>query len=166
MKDPSMFLKARRVCVLLLGVTYLRPFAFGQVFVGGGNSTDPPSIEAPEGLSEACSATYNEAVSCNIALSPMGRGDVVLDQRFLEFLCVDECLSSLEKLREKQLSSCSNSTDITKIGGVEYPPTFTVDMLIYTYNYTCLRDPETDLFCFPFVETWNTDTAAAGDQLC
>jgi len=71
----------------------------------------------------------------------MGREDLVLDQRLLEHLCTQECLSSLEKLREKQLSSCSESTDVTTIGGLEYPPTFVVDMLIYTYNYTCLRDP-------------------------
>lgn len=85
------------------------------------------------------SATYQQSLACDIALKSVSNGLLFPDDLILQHICVDDCLASLEALREDQLTSCS--TDTIHIDGAERSPVYLTDVLIYTYNYTCLRDP-------------------------
>lgn len=45
--------------------------------------------------------------------------------------------------------------------GVEWPAYYTTDLLLYTYNYTCLKNAQGD-YCFPDFYDINNDTDAGG----
>lgn len=53
-------------------------------------------------------------------------------------LCTSNCLSSLQDLRSQQIEGCT-AEDIITTGGQDFPPTLTLDQLIFTYNYTCIE---------------------------
>lgn len=57
----------------------------------------------------------------------------------LSNLCTSNCLSSLQDLRSQQIQGCT-AEDIITTGGQAFPPTLTLDQLIFTYNYTCIKD--------------------------
>lgn len=84
------------------------------------------------------SATFGQKLACDVAITSIRSGDLFPDDLTLESLC-DECLSGLEPLREDQLPSCSD--DSLTVDGAEQPPSYLTDVLLFTYNYTCLRDP-------------------------
>ena len=124
--------------------------AHAQIF--GSNATDaaPPTVlPAPGGISAACSATFNNTVSCYEILP-----DITYQGRFpsandLYALCNTQCLQSLESFRSSQLSPCSS--DIVTFGTVSYPATVGIDMLIFTYNYTCRIDAYVVNICGPII---------------
>lgn len=85
------------------------------------------------------SATFEQTLACDVAFTSISSGDLFPDDQTLERICVEDCLAGLEAHREDQLSSCS--ADSLTIDGAERPPSYLTDVLIFTYNYTCLRDP-------------------------
>ena len=97
----------------------------------------PPSPRTT--LTIIASATFQQALACDIAFTSIRSGELLPDDLILERICVESCLSGLETLREDQLSSCSD--DSLTIDGGEHPPSYLTDVLLFTYNYTCLRDP-------------------------
>lgn len=150
---------------LILAAGFLQCFTLGQLFSGGGNLTTAPQVEAPEGLSEACSATYQKSLACDIALKSVSNGDLLPTDLILQHICVDDCLAALEALREDQSNSCS--TDTLYIDDAERSPVYLTDVLIFTYNYTCLRDPTTSSFCFPQFDSFNSgDSALSQSEVC
>lgn len=57
----------------------------------------------------------------------------------LEVVCTADCLTSLQALRAKQLDACTGN-DVIDLDHVGLHPTLIYDLLISTYNYTCLKD--------------------------
>ncbi|KAF7853632.1 hypothetical protein EAF04_010623 [Stromatinia cepivora] len=122
-----------------------------QIFLGA------PQIEAPGNFSAACNATFSENIACNITLYEIAQGKLFPTSNNLPGICTDTCLEALEDLQAQQLLNCINS-DLVVTGGVTYPPTYTTDILLFTYNYTCVTDPSTNEYCFPDFFAWNNDT--------
>ncbi|KAJ5976984.1 hypothetical protein N7501_000326, partial [Penicillium viridicatum] len=57
--------------------------------------------------------------------------------------------------------------DIITTGGQDFPPTLTLDQLIFTYNYTCIKDYRSSKFCAPQIEDWlNSSTGMTAAQNC
>lgn len=103
----------------------------------------------------------------------------------LSNLCTSNCLSSLQDLRSQQIEGCT-AEDIITTGGQDFPPTFTLDQLIFTYNYTCITDEyvfehiqvsnlnhclltedRSSKFCAPQIENWlNSSTGMTAAQNC
>lgn len=46
------------------------------------------------------------------------------------------------------------------MSGEVYPVTTTVDSLLWTFNYTCLRDPASGDFCAPVFDAWANGNAS------
>lgn len=58
----------------------------------------------------------------------------------LNNLCTSNCLSSLQDLRSQQIQGCTAEDIITTGGGgQEFPPTLTLDQLIFTYTIPASR---------------------------
>jgi hypothetical protein len=85
-------------------------------------------------------ATFSENISCNLTLYQVLLGELIPSLADLSGICNDACLNDLEALRADQLAECTSS-DLVVTGGVSYPATYTTDLLLFTYNYTCLVDP-------------------------
>ncbi|KAI0132936.1 hypothetical protein BJ170DRAFT_265966 [Xylariales sp. AK1849] len=142
---------------LLLGLLF--PSLVSSQYLGGSQ------IEAPGNFSAACNATYSEIVACNMTLYQVALGELYPTTSQLAYICTDNCLSGLEALRASQLSACSSS-DVIFMDGVIFPPTYTTDLLMFTYNYTCLVDPTTGHYCSPSFFEWNNGTNATSADLC
>ncbi|CAG8888612.1 unnamed protein product [Penicillium egyptiacum] len=83
----------------------------------------------------------------------------------LSNLCTSNCLSSLQDLRSQQIEGCTAEDSITT-GGLGFPPTLTLDQLIFTYHYICIKD-ESSKFCAPQIENWlNSSTGMTAAQNC
>ncbi|KAL7789493.1 hypothetical protein V8C37DRAFT_403892 [Trichoderma ceciliae] len=138
----------------------LQPLVYSQIL------SNVSQIEVPGNFSAACSATFSQSIACNLTLYEVALGSLFPTSNHLPGICTDACLSGLEALRTQQLSDCSSS-DLVVTGGVTYPPTYTTDLLLFTYNYTCLKDPATGDYCFPGFFRWNNDTTSAtSTELC
>lgn len=94
----------------------------------------------------SCSLTANnhsdplrETVQCNATLAEIATNGYFPTSDDLRNLCSRDCLTSLQRLREKQEQACATS-DIIVTGGIKYPPTLILDELISTFNYTCRKD--------------------------
>lgn len=111
---------------------FLLSFCYAQVFEDG------TSVEIPTGLSSQCAAVLNKTVSCSGLLSSIVHGHFPTEGD-LNVICTTDCLISLQALREDQLGKCTASDTIVT-GGLTYPPTLSLGSLIFTYNYTSLRD--------------------------
>ncbi|PON21365.1 LysM domain-containing protein [Trichoderma gamsii] len=123
-------------------------------------------LEAPGKFSPSCSATFNQSIACSLALSRVASGSLIPTANDLPKICTDACLSELKSLRTKQLKAC-NSSDVAVIEGLAYPATYTTDLLLYTYNYACMKSLTASDYCFPAFWEWNNDTTAATSaQLC
>ncbi|KAK1252995.1 hypothetical protein MKX08_004182 [Trichoderma sp. CBMAI-0020] len=123
-------------------------------------------LEAPGNFSASCSAAFNQSLACSLSLARVASGSFVPTSNDLPKICTDACLSELESLRAKQLKVCNNS-DVAVIDGLAYPATHTTDLLLFTYNYMCMKNATTSDYCFPDFWEWNNDTTAATSaQLC
>ncbi|CAI7601413.1 unnamed protein product [Penicillium discolor] len=125
------------------------PGALSQAFLASDNE-EAASIEFPDSLSAACVVAMNGYFP---------------SEQDLNNLCTSNCLSSLQDLRSQQIQGCT-AEDIITTGGQEFPPTLTLDQLIFTYNYTCIKD-ESSKFCAPQIENWlNSSTGMTAAQNC
>ncbi|KAL7937883.1 carbohydrate-binding module family 50 protein [Trichoderma chlorosporum] len=137
----------------------LQPFVYSQILSG-------IQIEAPGNFSTACNATFHQKIACSPELYKIASGLRFPTLGNLSGICTDACLNGLETLRQEQLSDC-RSSDLVVTGGATYPPTYTTDLLLFTYNYTCLKDPATEKYCSPDVFAWNSNTTGlTSDELC
>ncbi|KAF5867467.1 putative glycoside hydrolase family 61 protein [Botrytis fragariae] len=143
------------ICGLLL-----QPVVESQIFLGA------PQVEAPGNFSTACNATFNENIACNKTLYEVALGQLFPTVDDLSSICTDTCLGSLETLRAQQLLDCSSS-DLAVNAGETYPPALTTDILLFTYNYTCIQDPTTSGYCYPDFFAWNNDTeSTTSTEVC
>ncbi|EHK43389.1 hypothetical protein TRIATDRAFT_85797 [Trichoderma atroviride IMI 206040] len=123
-------------------------------------------LEAPGNFSASCSATFNQSIACSLSLSRVASGSLVPTSNDLPKICTDACLSDLKSLRTRQVKVC-NGSDVAVIEGLAYPATYTTDLLLFTYNYTCIKNATASDYCFPDFWEWNNDTTAATSaQLC
>lgn len=130
----SSHLAYRAFCVLFIFLFNLHQ-GFCQIF----DLDSPPTVyPAPDGLSPACSATFNQSLSCYEILPEIALQGYFPSTDDLYGLCTSQCLQSLETFRRGQLSACQ--ADVFVVAGVGYSPTVLIDNLIFTYNYTCRTD--------------------------
>ncbi|PTB45697.1 carbohydrate-binding module family 50 protein [Trichoderma asperellum CBS 433.97] len=123
-------------------------------------------VEAPGNFSASCSATFNQSIACSLALSRVASGTFIPTSNDLPRICTDACLSELKSLRVQQFSVC-NSSDVAVIKGLAYPATYNTDLLLFTYNYACMKDLTSNEYCFPDVWEWNSDTTVmTSTELC
>ncbi|KAF7184584.1 hypothetical protein CNMCM7691_005768 [Aspergillus felis] len=109
----------------------------------------------PDSLSPGCQASFNHSTQCNSTL-----GAVAFDALFptsdqLATICTDNCLESLQSFRSQLLQSCAGES--YPLDGQLVPATYNADQLLFTYNYTCLKDPSTGEYCAPLVDQWSQD---------
>ncbi|KAF7884612.1 uncharacterized protein EAF02_004948 [Botrytis sinoallii] len=150
---------SRLQCSLIFGLL-LQPLVESQILLGA------PQIEAPGNFSTACNATFSEDIACNITLYEVALGKLFPTVDDLSSICTDACLGALETLRAQQLLECSSS-DLVVTAGETYPPTLTTDILLFTYNYTCIQDPTTNGYCYPDFFAWNNDTeSTTSTEVC
>lgn len=62
-------------------------------------------------------------------------------------------------LGKTQRRACSKQ-DYLSIDGEHYPATFTVENLLWTWNFTCRRDPASGDWCAPIFDAWANGNAA------
>ncbi|KAI1461530.1 hypothetical protein F4805DRAFT_453419 [Annulohypoxylon moriforme] len=139
---------------LLLGTT------LGQIFVGSNRSETelPYSIQPPDGISNTCNSTFASEVTCDVNLPIIASGGYFPSDDDLINLCNLDCLRSLESFRSTQEQSCV--ADVVVVSGLSYKVTTTLDTLLWTYNFTCRRDPTSGEFCAPIFDAWaNGDTS-------
>ncbi|KAI0890231.1 uncharacterized protein GGS22DRAFT_10196 [Annulohypoxylon maeteangense] len=139
---------------LLLGTTH------GQVFVGTNRSETefPYLIQPPDGISGNCNSTFASEVTCDVNLPVIASGGYFPSNDDLTNLCNLDCLRSLESFRSTQEQSCA--ADVMVVSGFTYNVTTTTDTLLWTYNFTCRRDPTSGDFCAPIFDAWaNGDTS-------
>lgn len=86
------------------------------------------------------SATFYEKVGCSFRLHGIAAGSGFASPYLLSNMCTETCLSELKALKEKQLSVC-DSSDFLGTEDFKLPPTYVTDLLLYTYHYSCVRDP-------------------------
>lgn len=86
------------------------------------------------------SATFYEKVGCSFRFFGIATGSSFTTPYLLSNICTETCLSDLKALKEKQLSVCSSS-DFVGTEDLKLPPTYVTDLLLYTYHYSCVRDP-------------------------
>ncbi|GES60637.1 LysM-domain-containing protein [Aspergillus terreus] len=143
---------------LLLTVGCLLPGALGQVFVGSNGTSTPLEMPAAGHLSEVCNATFSTRVTCEPTLLGIAYDGYFPTTKDLTSLCTSSCLRSLEALQSTQQRLCSKH-DTLSIQEQAYPVTFTVETLLWTYNFTCYRDQETGEFCAPVFDAWGDGKA-------
>ncbi|EFQ98548.1 LysM domain-containing protein [Nannizzia gypsea CBS 118893] len=166
--------------ILLHIVGRLLLAVLGQRFVGsdGSQSLDPIELSPQGSLSDSCKygirisddgikltsrrSTFETNVTCHRALPSIALHGHFPTIDELAALCTSDCLQSLDSLRISQDKLCAN--DLVTESGVLYPATFIVNTLIWTYNYTCHRDPTSGAFCAPIFDRWGDGDAP--DQNC
>ncbi|CCF33235.1 LysM domain-containing protein [Colletotrichum higginsianum] len=95
----------------------------------------------------------------------VSRGELFPSDSELAVICTDECVNSLENLKLSQRRYCSASDWILQ-DGQYYPPTFITDNLLFTYNYTCIRDPKSRAYCAPLMDEYNSKENPTSEELC
>ncbi|KAL6795433.1 hypothetical protein J3E68DRAFT_450391 [Trichoderma sp. SZMC 28012] len=111
------------------------------------------------------SATFYEKVGCDFSLYMIAKGISFTWPSLLSDMCTETCLSDLKALNKKQLSVC-DSSDFLGTEDYKLPPTYITDLLLYTYHYSCVRDPATKTFCSPYFFEWNNKEDATSAELC
>ncbi|KAL2007610.1 hypothetical protein VTN00DRAFT_9048 [Thermoascus crustaceus] len=144
----------------LLSLGYLLPGVLGQVFVGsnGNGTANPITMPAAGKLSGVCNATFSTHVTCDPSLLSVAYDRYFPTTDDLTSLCTSSCLRSLDKLYHTQQRACSKR-DTLSISGQTYPATFTAKTLLWTYNFTCRRDPKSGDFCAPVFDAWGDGNA-------
>ncbi|CAI7636891.1 unnamed protein product [Penicillium crustosum] len=141
------------------------PGALSQAFLTSSDNEEVASIEFPDSLSAACAAPLQKTLQCNSTLASVAMNGYFPSEQDLSNLCTSNCLSSLQDLRSQQIQGCT-AEDIITTGGQAFPPTLTLDQLIFTYNYTCIKD-ESSKFCAPQIENWlDFSTGMTASQNC
>lgn len=112
--------------------------SLAQVFDTGTNGVPPLVFPPPDGLSAACSATFDTKINCAPFLPMVAWQGYFPSVDDLRALCKPECLQSLESFRDKQLAACQS--DVETVAGEAFPATYNVDFFTFTYNYTCRTD--------------------------
>ncbi|KAL6807860.1 hypothetical protein GGI42DRAFT_258401 [Trichoderma sp. SZMC 28013] len=143
----------------LLWSVLLQPLVYCQIL-----SRDS-RFETPANVTAACNATFYEKVGCSFRFFGIATGSSFTTPYLLSNICTETCLSDLKALKEKQLSVCSSS-DFVGTEDLKLPPTYVTDLLLYTYHYSCVRDPATKLFCSPYFFDWNSKDNATSAELC
>lgn len=99
------------------------------------------------------SATFDSSVTCEPNLLGIAYDGYFPSTKDLSQLCTSSCSKSLMKLENLQRRTCSNQ-DVLSIDGEHYPATFTVENLLWTFNFTCRRDPTSGDWCAPIFDAW------------
>lgn len=86
------------------------------------------------------SATFYERVGCSLSLYMIAMGQTFPSPPLLSEICTRTCWSDLIALNEKQRSVC-DSSDFLGTEDYKLPPTYVSDLLLYTFHYSCVRDP-------------------------
>ena len=86
------------------------------------------------------SASFNASIQCDNKLADVTFSGHFASDNDLQDMCTSKCLTTLGKYQTQQKKACLSS-DTVVADGITYPATHTVDQLIFTYNYTCKRDP-------------------------
>ncbi|WXC55913.1 hypothetical protein SNK03_001857 [Fusarium graminearum] len=150
--------------VSLSFVLSLSSFVRGQTFLKARDGTKL-SLGVPETLSEKCQASFHETVECNARLGSVAFNGTFPTNDQLASICTSDCYESLNVFRSKQIQACSNETFL--LDGYDTPATFNVDQLLFTYDYTCLRDGKSKAFCLPLIHQWSDkDNGTSSDQSC
>ncbi|PHH89144.1 hypothetical protein CDD83_6595 [Cordyceps sp. RAO-2017] len=118
----------------------------------------------PDQLSTPCQTAFNQTTQCNATLGAVAFNGFFPSSDQLTLICTKDCLESLENVRSKQVESCS--TESYTVDGKAVPATYDVDRLLFTYNYTCLRDGITKDFCAPLVDEWSQNEEPTSNQSC
>ncbi|KAH0532097.1 hypothetical protein TsFJ059_000834 [Trichoderma semiorbis] len=116
-------------------------------------------------ITAACNATFYERVGCSLSLYMIAMGQTFTSPQLLSEICTRTCWSDLMALNEKQRSVC-DSSDFLGTEDYKLPPTYVSDLLLYTFHYSCVRDPATKIFCSPYFFKWNTKENATSAELC
>ncbi|KAE8341838.1 hypothetical protein BDV24DRAFT_163061 [Aspergillus arachidicola] len=126
-----------------LSLSLLCGFTLAQRFLSHPNGTgiDSPSIDVPDSLSSVCGSPLNETVQCNVGLAAIAFIGHLPSAEELGVICTPQCLLSLQALHDQQVAACTDS-DVVVSEGITYPPTFSVDPLTFTYNYTFSKDKQ------------------------
>lgn len=85
------------------------------------------------------SATFNQSILCAPALRRASRGALPTSQD-LEEICFENCRASLETLRTSQIANCTTEDTIAGGNKILYPATYITDRLLYTYDWSCVKD--------------------------
>ncbi|KAJ5109928.1 hypothetical protein N7532_002573 [Penicillium argentinense] len=147
----------------LVSLGYLHNGVLGQVFVGSNSTAAPIEMPAAGKLSNSCNATFSTRVTCDPSLLNVAYDGYFPTTDDLSSLCTQSCVRSLNNLYRAQKSVCTEG-DTLSTSGYNYPATFTVETLLWTYNFTCRRDPESGEFCAPIFDAWGD--GKADNQTC
>ncbi|KAL7950087.1 hypothetical protein V8C42DRAFT_189413 [Trichoderma barbatum] len=130
---------------------------------GHSGSSEPEFIGSS---SKACNAAFRSPKKCNGKLQRIAFGKLVPTQKLLSEICTDACLSELKDIREALYSACRGS-EYTGTRDVRYPATYHFDLLLFTYNYVCVKDQATGDYFSPKFFKWNSNIEdATSAQLC
>ncbi|KAI0296451.1 hypothetical protein BC826DRAFT_1005164 [Russula brevipes] len=119
--------------------------------------------------SSACGKALQTSIACDSSLQQASQ--TYFDANHSTVVCTSDCFTSLASYRARVATACSDAT----IQGedIVYPSTVVADMLLFSYNATCLKDGATGAWCGPQFSTWaNESTADSGlsgqptSQLC
>ncbi|KND88572.1 hypothetical protein TOPH_06753 [Tolypocladium ophioglossoides CBS 100239] len=157
-----MAVNRRGLCLPLGLLLVFCAWVDAQVFLTGSDGT-ALGLGIPDTLSTACQTTFNQTTQCNVTLGAVAFRGLFPSDDQLTLICTDDCFKSLESFRSKQIQSCS--TESYTVDGQAVPATHNVDQLLFTYNYTCLRDGTTKKFCAPLVDQWSSD-GPTSEQSC
>ncbi|KAJ0162770.1 hypothetical protein CTA2_4026 [Colletotrichum tanaceti] len=69
-------------------------------------------------------------------------------------------------ISRKETTIMCFSSDWILQDGQYYPPTFITDNLLFTYNYTCIRDPKSKAYCAPLMDEYNSKENPTSEELC
>lgn len=99
------------------------------------------------------SATFETHVTCDPSLLGVTHDGYFPTTGDLTQICAQSCFKSLSTLNALQKRACSKQ-DVLIISGEHYPATFTIETLLWTYNFTCRQEPTTGDFCAPIFDSW------------
>lgn len=97
------------------------------------------------------SATFSTPVTCDPTLLSVTYDGYFPTYDDLNSLYTSSCLRSLNGLQRTQRRLCSKH-DILSVSRALYLATFTVETLLWTYNFTCRRDLNSGDFCAPIFD--------------
>ena len=86
--------------------------------------------------SSACGRALQTPIACHLSLQHASQ--TYFDANHSTIVCTSDRFTSLASYRARIATTCSDAT----IEGedIVYPPTFVADMLLFSYNATCLKD--------------------------
>ena len=86
------------------------------------------------------STTCGKALQATLACDPtlQHASNIYFDANYSSIICTSACFNSLASYRASVSAACSGTT----IEGedIVYPSTIVADMLLFSYNTTCLKD--------------------------